>query len=91
MSRIDIRQQRATATIPLGIPGKGGDICYGAGSVWTTLLNVPLTRLDANTNTVVRQWVGPGGDSLRFGHQSIWLTDLRRGRLLRIPLKEVEQ
>jgi virginiamycin B lyase len=44
--------------------------------------------IDAKTNKVLRQWVGPGGDSLRFGHDSIWLTDYLHGLLLRIPYKE---
>jgi hypothetical protein len=44
-------------TIQVGIPGAGGDIGYGGESVWPTVLAVPLTRIDASTNKVVRQWV----------------------------------
>jgi virginiamycin B lyase len=88
VSRVDANTRKVTATIPVGIPGSGGDICYGAGSVWATVFDVPLTRIDAGTNNVLRQWVGRGGDSLRFGYESIWLTDYRRGLLLRIPFKE---
>jgi virginiamycin B lyase len=88
VSRIDAGSRKVTATIQVGIPGTGGDICYGAGSVWTSVFEVPLTRIDASTNNVLRQWVGPGGDSLRFGFESIWLTDYRRGLLLRIPFEE---
>jgi hypothetical protein len=43
------------------------------------------------TNKVVRQWVGQGGDSLRFGYHSIWLTDYKKGLLWRIPEKQVLQ
>jgi hypothetical protein len=33
--------------------------------------------------------VGKGGDSLRFGYDSIWLTDYKKGLLLRIPIQQV--
>ena len=78
----------AHATIAVGIPGSGGDIAWGAGSIWATVLDVPLTAIDAKTNKVVRQWVGPGGDSLRFGHDSIWLTSYKQGTLSRIANSE---
>ncbi|MGA2648064.1 MAG: hypothetical protein ABSF15_25500 [Candidatus Sulfotelmatobacter sp.] len=44
-----------------------------------TVSGVPLSRIDAATNKVVRQWVGKGGDSLRFGYDSIWLKDYKKG------------
>jgi len=77
------------ATIQLGIPGAGGDIDYGADSVWATVFDVPLTRIDATTNKVVRQWVAKGGDSLRYGFGSIWITDYKKGLLSRIPIEEI--
>jgi len=85
VSRVDTSTRRVTATISVGIPGAGGDICYGADSVWTAKFGIPLTRIDAKTNKVSRQWVGRGGDALRFGYDSIWLTDYHRGFLWRIP------
>jgi virginiamycin B lyase len=85
VSRIDTSTRKVTATIPVGIPGVGGDICYGGDSVWTTKFGIPLTRIDTKTNKVSRQWVGRGGDALRFGRESIWLTDYHRGLLWRIP------
>jgi YVTN family beta-propeller protein len=87
VSRVDVSTRKVTATIAVGIPGTGGDICYGADSIWTTVFDVPLTQIDASTNKVLHQWIGPGGDSLRFGYESIWLTDYRRGLLSRIPFK----
>ena len=90
VSRVDEKSRKLVATVQLGIPGIGGDIAYGAGSVWTSVFEVPLTRIDANTDTVVRQWIGKGGDSLRIGFGSLWITDYKRGLLLRIPLKEVQ-
>jgi virginiamycin B lyase len=90
VSRVDTSTRKVTATIPVGIPGVGGEICYGADSIWTAKFSIPLTRIDAKTNKVSRQWVGRGGDALRFGHESIWLTDYYRGLLWRIPFKGSE-
>ena len=77
------------ATIQVGIPGTGGDIGYGADSVWPTVFEVPLTRIESTTNTVLKQWVGKGGDSLRFGFNSLWITDYRKGLLSRIAIQEL--
>jgi virginiamycin B lyase len=90
VSRVDEKTRKLTATITAGIPGLGGDICYGADSVWASVFDVPLTRIDSQTNKVLRQWVGPGGDSLRFGHDSIWLTDYHKGLVWRFPYAGAE-
>ncbi|HWO33634.1 MAG TPA: hypothetical protein VNO32_32965 [Candidatus Acidoferrum sp.] len=89
VSRVDEKSKKLTAMIQVGIPGTGGDIGYGADSVWATVFDVPLTRIDASTNKVVRQWVGNGGDALRYGFDSIWLTDYKKGLLSRFPAEEV--
>lgn len=91
VTRVDEKERKVIATIPVGIPGAGGDIGYGGESVWPTVLAVPLTRIDTSTNKVVRQWVGKGGDSLRFGFDSLWLTDYKKGLLLRIPIPQLLQ
>jgi virginiamycin B lyase len=91
VSRIDEKSRKVIATISVGIPGAGGDIGYGAESVWPTVLSVPLTRIDATTNKVARQWVGKGGDSVRVGYGSIWLTDYKKGLLSRFLLDEVSK
>lgn len=88
VSRVDAGTKLVTATIPVGIPGEGGEICYGAGSVWTTKFGIPLSQIDPKTNKVIRQWTGRGGDAVRFGHESIWLTDYHAGLLWRIRFKE---
>jgi virginiamycin B lyase len=88
VSRVDEKSRKVISTIPVGIPGAGGELSYGADALWATVFDVPLSRIDPSTNKVSRQWVGRGGDSLRFGHGSIWLTDYYRGLLSRIPLKE---
>lgn len=91
ISRVDEKSKKVVATIAVGIPGAGGDIDYGADSVWPTVFEVPLTRIDATTNSVVKQWIGKGGDSLRFGFDSLWITDYKKGLLSRIPIQEVSR
>ncbi len=90
ISRVDEKSRRVVATIAAGIPGAGGDIGYGTDSVWSTVFDIPLTRVDTTTNTVVKQWVGPGGDSLRAGFGSVWITDYRKGSISRIPMDELK-
>jgi virginiamycin B lyase len=86
VTRIDAHTRKVTATIPVGTPGHGGDIGYGAGTVWTTFSGVPLTAIDVRSDRVRRQWVGPGGDSLAYGFGAVWLTDYDHGTVVRIPL-----
>jgi DNA-binding beta-propeller fold protein YncE len=88
VTRVDSQSKKVIATINVGIPGPGGDIAFGEGSVWTSVFGVPVTAIDGKTDKVLRQWVGPGGDSLRFGHDSVWLTDYKRGTLSRITYGE---
>jgi streptogramin lyase len=84
ISRVDTHSSKLIATIQAGIPGTGGEIAFGEGSVWATVFEIPITRIDPSTNSVVQQWVGPGGDSIRVGHGSLWLTDLAHGKVWRI-------
>jgi virginiamycin B lyase len=88
VTRVDAQSRKAISTITVGIPGPGGDIGWGAGFVWTTVFGVPLTAIDGKTNKIFRQWVGTGGDALRFGHDSVWLTDYKRGTFSRITYAE---
>jgi hypothetical protein len=85
---MDELPKAATITIAVGIPGHGGEISFGAGSAWATETEFPLTRIDAKTNKVVAQWHGEGGDSVRYAFGTVWLTDLRGGKVWRIPVRE---
>ncbi|MFZ0859383.1 MAG: hypothetical protein WCA27_25700 [Candidatus Sulfotelmatobacter sp.] len=89
VTRVDEKSMHLIATIQVGIPGTGGDIGYGADSVWLSVFDVPLTRIDETTNRVVKQWIGKGGDSLRVGFDSLWITDYKKGLLSRIAIQEV--
>ncbi len=84
VSRVDTKTGKLAASIAAGLPGHGGEIAFGFGAVWATLDKIPLTRIDASSNAVVRQWVGEGGDSIRTGLGSIWLTNLKAGLVWRI-------
>ena len=84
VSRVDTKTGKLSAVIEAGLPGTGGEIAYGEGSVWATLLGFPITRIDPATNKVTEQWTGKGGDSIRVGFGSVWLTDLDAGVVWRI-------
>jgi virginiamycin B lyase len=84
VSRVDAKTGKLVATIAVGIPGHGGEIAFGGGSAWATEMDFPLSRIDATTNKVVAQWHGKGGDSVRYGFGSVWLTDLRGEKIWRI-------
>lgn len=88
LTRVD-PQGRQTATIPLGTPGHGGDIAFGHGKIWTSMPKVPISLIDAGSNRLLCQWVGPGGDALNVGHGSLWLTDYHAGTIERIAIKDV--
>jgi virginiamycin B lyase len=84
ISRVDIKTNKLVATISAGIPGTGGEIAFGEGSVWATVFEIPISRIDPASNAVVQQWAGPGGDSIRVGHGSVWLSDLAHGAVWRL-------
>ena len=88
ISRVDTKTGKLVATIAVGIPGTGGEIAFGEGFVWATVFQIPISRIDPATNTVVQQWTGAGGDSIRIGHGSIWLTDLAHGVVWRLNPKQ---
>jgi len=89
VSRVDEKTRRLIATVQVGIPGTGGDLVYAEDHLWIASFGFPLSRVDPATNKVSRQWVGRGGDSLRFGHDAIWLTDYYRGLVWRFPIREL--
>lgn len=81
----------ARASTHAGPPAQGGSPAQtgsspeaSSGSIWATVFDVPLTLISPDSNKVLRQWNGPGGDAVRVGHNSLWLTDLRNGLLLRL-------
>ena len=83
VSRVDMKSNKLVASIPCGIPGPGGELSFGEGSVWAAMFDFPVTEIDPKTNTVVKQWAGQGGDGIRAGLGSVWLSNLRQGTVWR--------
>jgi virginiamycin B lyase len=90
VSRIDPKTNKVVATIEVGVPGPGGEIAYGEGSVWVTSFEFPLSRIDPARNAVVQQFAGAGGDAVRVGLGSVWLSNLRAGNVWRLDPRRVE-
>jgi len=90
VTRVDTKTNKVVATIPCGLTGGGGEIAVGEGSVWVTLFEYPLTRIDPRTNQVMQQFYGPGGDAVRVGHGSVWLSNLREQNLWRLDPRRIE-
>jgi virginiamycin B lyase len=90
VTRIDSKTNKVVATIEVGIPGGGGDIAAGEGSVWVTAFGFPISRIDPATNKVVQQFTGEGGDAIRTGLGSVWLSNLKAGTVWRIDPKRIE-
>ena len=89
ITRVDMKTNKVVATIEAGIPGGGGEISAGEGSVWATVFEYPITRIDPSTNKVAQQFYGAGGDSIRAGRGWLWLTDIRAGTVWRIDPRRV--
>jgi virginiamycin B lyase len=87
LTRVDATNNKSR-TLPLGLSGHGGDVAFANGMVWITLRRVPLAAVDATSNRLACEWIGAGGDSLRIGHGSIWLTDYTLGTLSRYDLTD---
>ena len=88
VSRVDVKTRKLVTNIDVGVPGGGGEIAYGEGFVWVTVFEIPLTQIDPDNNKVVKQWVGLGGDAVRVGHGSVWLSNIRQENVWRLDPKQ---
>jgi streptogramin lyase len=88
VSRIDVKTRKLVTNIEVGVPGGGGEIAYGEGFVWVTVFDIPLTQIDPENNKVVKQWVGAGGDAVRVGHGSVWLSNIRQENVWRLDPRQ---
>jgi DNA-binding beta-propeller fold protein YncE len=89
VARIDAKTNKVTATIEVGVPGGGGDISAGEGSIWVTSFGFPISRIDPQTDKVVQQFAGDGGDAIRAGLGSVWLSNLRQGTVWRLDPRRI--
>jgi virginiamycin B lyase len=90
VSRIDPKTNKVAATIEVGVPGEGGDIAVGEGSVWVTTFDFPISRIDPASNKVVQQFSGEGGDAIRIGLGSVWLSNGKAQNVWRIDPRRIE-
>jgi DNA-binding beta-propeller fold protein YncE len=88
VSRVDAKTAKLITHIAVGVPGTGGELAFGEGRVWATVFQIPLSEIDPATNQVVKQWFGPGGDSVRIGHGSVWLSNLREQNVWRLSPRQ---
>jgi virginiamycin B lyase len=84
ISRVNMKSGKVVATIQAGLSGSGGDMSFGEDYLWAALFDFPLTQIDPKTNTVIKQWAGQGGDGMRAGMGSIWLSNLRQQNVWRL-------
>lgn len=84
VTRVDMQSKRVMSRIYANIPGFGGDVTYGGGYAWTTLVGVPLTKIDATNNAIVEQWNGRGGDAIHFEYGTVWLANYNDHLIWRI-------
>ncbi|HME05507.1 MAG TPA: glutaminyl-peptide cyclotransferase [Bryobacteraceae bacterium] len=90
VTRVDPKTNKVVATIDCAVPGEGGDIAAGEGSVWVTSFGIPITRIDPLTNKAVQQFVGEGGDAIRVGLGSVWLSNYKGETVWRLDPKRIE-
>jgi YVTN family beta-propeller protein len=90
VSRVDVKSKKLVTNVAVGIPGTGGEIAFGEGYVYATVFEIPISQIDPSSNKVIRQWLGAGGDSIRAGFGSVWLSNLRQGNLWRIPTNQLQ-
>ncbi len=83
ITRLSPASNKVEATIAVGIPGEGGDISAGEGSVWATAFGFPISRINPKTNRVEQQFVGTGGDAIRAGGGFLWLSNYMLGTELK--------
>lgn len=64
-----------TTSIDAGVPGGGGDLTTGDGSVWARGGRQLLTRIDAQTNEVVERYGPPAGSgAVIVGFGAVWIS-----------------
>ncbi len=89
VTRIEPKTNTVAATIEAGVPGEGGEIAAGEGSIWVTMPEFPITRIDPATNKVVQQFKGEGGDAIRVGLGWVWLSNYKKGTVWKIDPKRI--
>lgn len=90
VTRINPAGNAVESVIPAGVPGEGGDIAMGGAYVLVSAAGTPLTRISSQSAKVVDQYGNyKGADAIRFGFNSIWISDHEKGDVWRIDPKKL--
>jgi DNA-binding beta-propeller fold protein YncE len=74
--------------IDAGVPGEGGDLTVGRGSVWVRATRTLLTRIDTHSNRVVARYGPPSGSgAVILGPGAVWVSAHDIRTVWRIPLQ----
>jgi DNA-binding beta-propeller fold protein YncE len=84
VSHIDPTTNKVVATIRANVPGEGGCIAPGEGSVWVTMPGMPVLTIDPGSNRITASYTGVGGDCIGTGFGSVWLSNHDLGDVWRI-------
>ena len=85
VSQIDPASNTVKTVIPVGVPGSGGDISAGGTMIWVAAAGIPLSRIEPRLGRVVDQYGNyEGADAIRYGFNSVWVSDHRKGDVWRI-------
>ncbi len=89
VAKIDPKMNKVVETIEVGVPGEGGDIAAGEGAIWVSSFGFPISKIDPKSGKVVQQFVGDGGDAIRAGGGSVWLSNGRQGVVWRLDPRRI--
>ena len=86
VTRIDPATGKAT-NVAAGVPGEGGDLTVGGGSVWARGSDKLLARIDPKRNQVVERY-GPssGSGAVIVGAGAVWISAHDVDTVWRLPL-----
>jgi virginiamycin B lyase len=74
VTRIDAKTGR-TARIAAGVPGEGGDLTVGGGSVWARGSDRLLARIDPRRRKVIARYGPPSGSgAVIVGAGAVWIS-----------------
>lgn len=89
VSKIDPKTNKVVGTIETGVSSGGGNLAFGDGHLWVSAAGYPLTKINAQTDKAVQQFVGEGGGWVRFGLGSVWLVNPAKMTVSRFDPKRV--
>ena len=88
--RIDTKTYKPAKTLSLGIENVTGTLAAGSGSIWASLVNFPVIRVDPTIEKerIAQEFWGDGGGAVYFAANALWVTG-RQGKVQRIDPKRV--